>query len=100
MFLEFQERRFAKRHVKRLLRSNKRIAAKKPDLWERAPNREVLLDASEVDASIAERILVQEEDSIDLWTTHSVENLPFRQVVHFLFNLNTKTRPPRNSCRI
>ena len=84
MFLAFKEKRFAKRVIKRLLRSHSAVCAKKPDLSGMALYREVLLHTKQVDPSRADQILWQAEDSVDGWTDRAREGLGFRQVVHFI----------------
>jgi hypothetical protein len=83
MFLAIQEKRFAKRIIKRLLRSHAAISRRKPDLSNGALYREVLLHTKLVDSSLVDQVLQQAEDSADLWTTSSMDVHGFRQVAHF-----------------
>ena len=83
MFLAIQEKRFAKRIIKRLLKSHAVISRRKPDLSHGALYREVLLHSKLVDVSLVDQVLQQAEDSADLWTTSSMDVHGFRQVAHF-----------------
>jgi hypothetical protein len=84
MFLAIKQRRFAKRIVRKLLKSHSTISTKNPDLSGEPLYREVLLQSSLVDSSLVDEILWQAEDSVDEWTTHSEKALGFRQVAHFV----------------
>jgi hypothetical protein len=84
MFLAMRETRFAKRIVRRLLKSHSAITAKTPDLSGEPLYREVLLHTNLFDSSSVDDILWQAEDSIDVWTTHSKKGLGFREVAHFV----------------
>ncbi|MCK5326097.1 MAG: hypothetical protein KAJ57_08810 [Woeseiaceae bacterium] len=84
MFLAIKEKRFAKRVVKRLLKSHSIISAEKTALSGEALYREVLLHSQLVDPSLVDQVLWQAEDSVDEWTTHAEQELGFRQVVHFV----------------
>ena len=84
MFLAFKEKRFAKRVVKRLLKSHSTISAEKTGLSSEALYREVLLHSQLVDPSLVDQILWQAEDSVDEWTTDAGKELGFRQVAHFV----------------
>jgi hypothetical protein len=83
MFLAIKEKRFAKRIVKRLLKSHAAVSRRKPDLLSGALYREVLLHSKLVDVSLVDQVLQQAEDSADLWTTSSMDVHGFRQVAHF-----------------
>ena len=87
MIQAIKEKRFAKRIAKDLLRSHSVVSAERPDLCGKALYREVLLQTQEVDPARADQILAQVEDSVDLWTTGTVKELTFRQVVHFVVML-------------
>jgi ethanolamine utilization protein EutA (predicted chaperonin) len=87
MYLATKEKRFAKQIVKRLLKSHSVISVEKSDLSGKALYREVLLHTQHVDSSRVDQVLRQAEDSIDLWTTGSMDELGFRQVVHFVVML-------------
>jgi len=84
MFLAFREKRFARRVIKRLLKSYSIISAEKPDLSGDALYREVLLHTQLVDPSNVDQALWEAEDSVDDWTTHAGGVLAFRQVAHFV----------------
>ena len=83
MILAIKEKRFAKRVVKRLLKSYSAVSAEKPGLSGNALYREVLLHTKQVDPPRADQILQQAEDSVDEWTAGAKDGLGFRQVVHF-----------------
>ncbi len=83
MFLAIKEKRFAKRIVRRLLKSHAAVSRENPDLPGRALYREVFLHSQLVDTSPVEQVLQQAEDSADLWTTSSMDVRGFRQFVHF-----------------
>jgi hypothetical protein len=84
MFLAIRERRFAKRVVRKLLKSYSAISDKNPSLSGEPLYREVLLHTNLVDSSSVDDILWQADDSIDEWTTHSEKGLGFREVAHFV----------------
>jgi len=84
MFQAIRERRFAKRIVRQLLKSYSAIRTRKPELSGQPLYREILIDTGLVDPAQVDEVLAQAEDSIDEWTTHSVEGLGFREVVHFV----------------
>ena len=84
MFAAIKEKRFAKRVVKRLLKSHAAIKTEKPELFGEALYKEVLLHAQLVDTSTVDQVLWQAEDSVDEWTTHAEKELGFRQVAHFV----------------
>lgn len=84
MFLAIKEKRFAKRVIKRLLKSHSAVTAEKPGLSGNALYREVLLHSRLVDPARADLILSQAEDSVDEWTAGAGHGLGFRQVVHFV----------------
>lgn len=87
MILAIKEKRFAKKIAKDLLKSHSVVSGERPDLFGKALYREVLQHSQEVDPSGADRILLQVEDSVDLWTTGTMAELTFRQVVHFVVML-------------
>jgi hypothetical protein len=82
MFLAFKEKRFAKRIVKRLLKSHATVSAGKPDLSGKALYREVLLHTRQVDPSRVDEVLREAEVRFDEWTIRDSEELGFRDVVH------------------
>ncbi len=82
--MKMRETRFAKRVVRRLLRSHSAISAKNPGLSGEPLYKEVLLDTGFVDPSKIDEILWQAADSIDLWTTHSKRKLGFRELAHYV----------------
>lgn len=84
MIRAFKEKQFAKRIAKRLLKSLTVISGKKPELTGKAIYREALLHSKLVDSSNVDLVLEQAENSIDLWTTSTLEGLKYRHVVHFL----------------
>lgn len=84
MFLAFREKRFARRIIRRLLKSHSTIRAENPGLSGEALYREVLLHARLVDPSSVDQTLWQAEDSVDGWTTHASNVLGLRQVAHFV----------------
>jgi hypothetical protein len=83
-FVSLRERLFARRIVKRLLRSHAAVRASKPDLSGSALYREVLLHSGAVDPTHVNRWLVDAEDSIDEWTAPGRQELGLREVAHFL----------------
>ena len=83
IFLAVKERQFAKRLVKRLLKSHSAVSAEKPGLSRKAHYREVLLHTKQVDPSCVDQILQQAEDSVDEWTAPARDGLRFRELVHF-----------------
>ena len=84
MFLATREKLFVKRIVKRLLKTHSIVSAENPSLSGIELYREILLRTKNVDPSSVDRLLSQAEDSVDLWTTSAVEEMRFREVVHFL----------------
>ncbi len=84
MFKAIKEKRFAKRIIKRLLKSHFAVSVEKPGLSGNAFYREVLLHAQQVDPSDVDQLLWQAEDSIDEWTSGATDRLEFRQIAHFL----------------
>ena len=82
MFLAIKEKRFAKRVIKRLLKSYSAVSAEKPGLSGKALYREVLLH-EQVEPLRVDQILRQAEDSIDEWTAHGRDGLGFREVAHY-----------------
>jgi len=83
-FVSLREHLFARRIVKRLLRSHAAIRAVKPELSGTALYREVLLHSGAVDANHVNRWLVDAEDSVDEWTAPGRHGLGLREVAHFL----------------
>ncbi len=84
MFEVARETRFAKRIVRRLLKSHRVISAGNPDLAGIALYKEILLHSKLVSADDINKVLSQSEDSADAWTSEAKDRLHFRQVVHFL----------------
>ena len=82
--VSLRERLFARRLVKRLLKSHAAIRANKPDLSGMALYREVLLHSGSVDAAQVSTWLVDAEDSVDEWTAPGRKGLGLREVAHFL----------------
>jgi len=87
VFEVVRERRFAKRIVKRLLKSHKAISAGNPNLAGSALYKEILLHSKLVPADDINKVLSESEDSADAWTSEAKDRLHFRQVVHFLVML-------------
>ena len=83
MFRVIKEKRFAKRVIKRLLKSHSAVSVEKSDLSGKALYREVLLHTRQVEPSRVDEILRQAEDSVDQWTAPSRDELGFREVVHY-----------------
>lgn len=83
-FLSLRERLFARRIVKRLLKSHAAVRARKPDLSGSALYREVLLHSGTVEPTQVSRWLVDAEDSVDEWTAPGRHELGLREVAHFL----------------
>lgn len=79
-----RERLFARRIVKRLLKSHAAVRARKPDLSGTALYREVLVHSGAVDPASVGRWLVDAEDSVDEWTAPGRQGLGLREVAHFL----------------
>lgn len=82
MFLAFKEKCFAKRIIKRLLKSYSAVSAGNPELSNKALYREVLLHTKQVDQSRVDQILWQAEGSIDEWSARGRDELGFREVAH------------------
>ena len=83
MFLAFKEKRFAKRLVKRLLKSYSAVSVEKPELSGEVLYGKVLLHTQQVDPVRVDQILEQAEDSVDEWTARGRGELGFREVAHF-----------------
>ncbi len=83
-FVSLRERLFARRVVRRLLKSYAAVHAAKPELSGTALYREVLLHSGAVDATQVDRWLVDAEDSVDEWTAPGRHGLGLREVAHFL----------------
>jgi hypothetical protein len=84
LLVSLRERLFARRIVKRLLKSHAAVRADKPQLYGTALYREVLLHSGAVDAIHVNRWLVDAEDSVDEWTAPGRSGLGLREVAHFL----------------
>ena len=84
MFLAYKETRFAKKVVRKLLKSHSAVSARNTDLSRVSLYREALLHSNLINPTQVDTVLSQAEDSIDLWTTHSGTRLGFREVVHFV----------------
>jgi hypothetical protein len=84
LLVSLRERLFARRIVKRLLKSHAAIRATKPDLSGRALYREVLLHSGSVDETQVNSWLVDAEGSVDEWTAPGRHGLGLREVAHFL----------------
>ena len=84
LFLSLRERLFARRIVKRLMRSYAAVAESRPELSGTALYREVLLHSRSVEPSQVNRWLIDAEDSVDNWTAPGRDGLGLREVAHFL----------------
>ena len=84
MFQAMREKRFAKRIARLLLKSYSAVRAGNSELIGAALYREVLVHSEQIGSSDVEQFLQQAEDSVDLWTTDSTQELGLRQIVHFL----------------
>ena len=84
MFLAMREKRFAKRIARRLLKSHSVVTAGNPELSGKALYSEILVHSKEIGSSDVEQFLLEAEDSVDLWTTDSTQELGLREIVHFL----------------
>jgi hypothetical protein len=82
--VSLRERWFARRIIKRLLKSHAVVSASKPALSGAALYREVLVHSGAVDATQVNRWLVDAEDSIDEWTAPGRHGLGLREVAHFV----------------
>lgn len=83
MLLTFNEKRFAKRLIKRLLKSYSAVNVENLGLSGITLYREVLLHSQQVDPTHVDQILRQAERSVDNWTAPGRDGLGFREVVHF-----------------
>lgn len=81
-----RERHFAKRLIKRLLRSYRVVNSRSLELAGKQLYREVLLHTKHIDPSSVDHILWQAENSVDDWTAPGREGLGFRELVHFLIH--------------
>lgn len=84
LLVSLRERLFARRIVKRLLRSHAAVRATKPELKGAELYREVLLHSGAVESAQVNRWLVDAEDSVDEWTAPGRRGLGLREVAHFL----------------
>jgi hypothetical protein len=84
MFPAIKQKRFAKRIIRRLLKSHKAVSREEPSLSGEALYRKVLLHSKYADQSSVNRILQQAQDSVDQWTTSMSEGFGFRQLTHFV----------------
>ena len=84
MFSAIKEKRFAKRVAKRLLNSHSVVSAGNSGLADQALYKQVLLHAKYADPSSVDEIMRQAQDSVDLWTTSTLQGFGFRQIAHFV----------------
>jgi len=84
MFVAIKERRFAKRIIRRLLKSYAAVSDGNSAAPGEALYRDVLLHSELADTSNVDKIISQARDSVDLWTTSSLQGFGFRQIVHFV----------------
>jgi hypothetical protein len=79
-----RERLFARRIVKRLLKSYGEVRGNKPELKGTDLYREVLVHSGAVGPDEVNRWLDDAEDSVDQWTAPGRAALGLREVAHFL----------------
>ena len=96
-FRAMRERRYAKRQIKCLLNSYRKVNKGAVDLSGKPLYREVLLHARKADPERVDRILWQAESSVDDWTAPGREGLGFREVVHFLIHAQFKDNGRKGS---
>lgn len=84
MFPAITQKRFAKRIIKRLLKSHKAVSREDSTLLGQALYKKVLLHSEYADQSSVDKILEQAQDSVDLWTTSMSQGFGFRQLTHFV----------------
>lgn len=84
MFPAIKQKRFAKRIIKRLLKSHKSVSHSDSILSGEALYKKVLLHSEYADPSNVDKILQQAQDSVDLWTTSVSHGFGFRQLAHFV----------------
>jgi hypothetical protein len=82
--IPLRERMFARRIVKRLLKSYAEVRGSKPELTGVDLYREVLIHSGAVGANEVGRWLDDAEDSVDEWTAPGRAALGLREVAHFL----------------
>ena len=92
MFQAFMEKRLRKRIIRRLMAAYAVVSAKNPELSGKVLYAEVLLHARQVEPPEIDKLLVQAESSVDVWTTGAVVGLRFRQVVHFVVLMRLEAR--------
>ena len=85
-FVVMTERQYAKRWIKRLLKSYRAVERKGLDLTGKHLYREVLLHTRQVEPSRVDHILWQAEKSVDGWTAPGRDDLGFRELVHFMLH--------------
>jgi hypothetical protein len=83
-WVSLKERWFARRLVKRLLKSYASVRASRPDLTGAELYCEVLVHSGAVQAADASRWLEDAEESVDEWTAPGRARLGLREVAHFL----------------
>jgi hypothetical protein len=83
-WVSLKERWFARRLVKRLLKSYASVRASRPELSRNDLYREVLLHCGAVSPDDVNRWLEDAEDSVDDWTAPGRAGLGLREVAHFL----------------
>jgi hypothetical protein len=84
MFPAIKQTRFAKRIIKRLLKSHKAVSREDSTLSGEALYKKVLLHAEYADLASVDKVLEQARDSVDLWTTSMSHSFGFRQLAHFV----------------
>ena len=78
-----REKIFARRTVRRFMRTHAEVSAARPDLSGRELYKEILLHIPRVEESHADGILLHAENSVDEWTAPGREGLRFRELVHY-----------------
>jgi hypothetical protein len=82
--ISLQERMFARRIIKSLLKSYAQVHGSKPELTGTDLYREVLVHSGAVGADDVNRWLDDAEESVDEWTAPGRAELGLREVAHFL----------------
>ncbi|MDH3991154.1 MAG: hypothetical protein OEV34_18615 [Gammaproteobacteria bacterium] len=83
MFTAIREKIFARRIVRRFLRTHAEVSAARPDLSGKELYKEILLHTPQVEESRVNRILLHAENSVDEWTAPGRKGLRFRELVHY-----------------
>lgn len=84
MFRAIKERIFAKRLIRRLLKSYSAVSGANVALSGSELYRDVLLHSRMVKESEVDDVLRRSEESVDDWTAGAEDSCDFRQVVHFI----------------